>query len=101
MSKSTLLSAPATAKKTRAVLQRRAIQGGGVKQEEEQAPPLVHDVLRASGAPLDADTREWIEPLFGCDFSQVRVHADQHAADSARQVGALAYTVGKHVVFGA
>ncbi len=37
----------------------------------------------------------------GYDFSQVRVHADSKAADSARAVGALAYTVGRDVVFGA
>jgi len=37
----------------------------------------------------------------GYDFSQVRVHFDSHAAESARAVGALAYTVGSDVVFGA
>jgi hypothetical protein len=36
---------------------------------------------------------------FGYDFSQVRVHADPRAAESARAVHALAYTVGRHVVF--
>jgi hypothetical protein len=34
------------------------------------------------------------------DFSQVRVHVGPQAAESARQVSALAYTVGSHVVFG-
>jgi hypothetical protein len=37
----------------------------------------------------------------GYDFSGVRVHTDERAAESARTVGALAYTVGHHVVFGA
>jgi len=37
----------------------------------------------------------------GHDFSRVRVHADAGAAESARAVSALAYTVGPHVVFGA
>jgi hypothetical protein len=41
-----------------------------------------------------------MEPRFGHDFSGVRVHADSQAADSARAVGALAYTVGHQVVFG-
>lgn len=34
------------------------------------------------------------------DFSNVRVHTDDKAEASARAVGALAYTVGRHVVFG-
>jgi hypothetical protein len=41
-----------------------------------------------------------MEPHFGHDFSHVRVHADAGAAESARSVDALAYTVGRHVVFG-
>lgn len=35
------------------------------------------------------------------DFGGVRVHTDSRAAESARAVGARAYTVGNHVVFGA
>jgi len=38
-------------------------------------PPIVHDVLSSSGQPLDAGTRKFMEPRFGHDFSQVRVHA--------------------------
>jgi peptidoglycan hydrolase-like protein with peptidoglycan-binding domain len=34
------------------------------------------------------------------DFSQVRVHADARAAQSAQAVGALAYTLGRDIVFG-
>lgn len=35
------------------------------------------------------------------DFGAVRVHTDSRAAESARAVGARAYTVGSHIVFGA
>jgi hypothetical protein len=42
-----------------------------------------------------------MESRFGRDFSKVRVHADLKAAESARAVNALAYTVGRDVVFGA
>ena len=42
-----------------------------------------------------------MEPRFGHDFSQVRVHRDAQAAASARAVNALAYTVGRNLVFGA
>jgi hypothetical protein len=41
-----------------------------------------------------------MEPRFGHDFSQVRVHADTKAAESAEVVKAKAYTVGRHVVIG-
>jgi outer membrane protein OmpA-like peptidoglycan-associated protein len=63
-------------------------------------PPIVHDVLNSSGQPLDAGTRAFMEPRFGHDFSGVRVYTDARAAESARSVNALAYTVGRNVVFG-
>jgi hypothetical protein len=40
-----------------------------------------------------------MERRFQHDFSRVRVHADARAAESARAVGAAAYTVGEHVAF--
>lgn len=42
-----------------------------------------------------------MEGRFGHDFSDVRVHTGERAAASAESVGALAYTVGRNVVFGA
>ncbi|HME31295.1 MAG TPA: DUF4157 domain-containing protein [Terriglobales bacterium] len=77
-------------------LQRRATGSGA-----ETAPSIVQDVLRSPGQPLDASTRSFFEPRFGSDFSKVRVHTDAEAADSARVVSALAYTVGPQIVFGA
>ena len=64
-------------------------------------PPIVHDVLRSNGQPLDGSTRNLMESRFGRDFSRVRLHTDERAAESARSVDALAYTVGQNVVFGA
>jgi outer membrane protein OmpA-like peptidoglycan-associated protein len=64
-------------------------------------PPIVREVLNASGQPLDTETRAFMEPRFGQDFSSVRVHTDGAAAESARAVGARAYTVGRDIVFGA
>ena len=40
-----------------------------------------------------------MEPAFGADFADVRVHTDAAAAESAQGVQALAYTVGNEVVF--
>ncbi|MFY9609525.1 MAG: DUF4157 domain-containing protein [Blastocatellia bacterium] len=66
---------------------------------EMAVPPTVHEALRSLGQPLDTSTRESMESRFGHDFSQVRVHADGKAAESAQAVQALAYTVGSDVVF--
>jgi len=66
-----------------------------------EAPPIVHEVLRSPGRPLDASARAFMEPRFGHDFSHVRVHTGARASDSAVAVHALAYTVRSDVVFGA
>ncbi len=71
------------------------------QSEPTEAPAVVHDVLRSPGQPLGAETRAFMETRFGKDFSQVRVHADARAAESAQAVNAVAYTVGRDVVFGA
>ena len=42
-----------------------------------------------------------MEPQFRHDFSHVRIHADAAAAESALAVNALAYTVGRDIVFAA
>lgn len=129
-------------------LQRAAVSEAPVRE----VPPIVHEVLRSTGKPLDMQTRAFMEPRFGrdfsgvpvngmgsstmqsqlavgkpddnfeveadviaehitrmtapkagrrYDFSGVRVHTDTQAAESARSVNALAYTVGSDVVFGA
>lgn len=65
------------------------------------APPAVHDALASPGRPLDSSTRAFMEGRFGHDFGRVRVHTDARAAESARAVDALAYTVGADIVFGA
>ena len=65
-----------------------------------EIPPIVHEVMRSPGRPLDVATRAFMEPRFERDFSQVRLHTGAKAAESARAVNALAYTMGQNVVFG-
>lgn len=65
------------------------------------APPSVREALRSPGRPLDAGPRAFMESRFENDFSGVRIHTDAKAAESAREVDARAYTVGRDVVFGA
>jgi hypothetical protein len=84
-------------KKREDQLQRKAASQTG----PELAPPVVYDVLRSPGRPLDPGVRSRMEAGFGYDFRHVRVHSDSQAAESARAVNARAYTVGSDVVFGA
>ncbi len=89
------ISPPATNPTPSVVLQRSSLGPESVSQ----VPPIVHDVLNAPGQPLDTSTRAFMEPRFRHDFSGVRVHTDQRAAESARSVNAAAYTVGQNIVF--
>ena len=68
--------------------------------EQTAVLPIVHEVLRSPGQPLDPAMRAFMEPRFGHDFARVRVHTDAKAAEAAQAVSALAYTVGRHVVLG-
>lgn len=80
-------------------LQRSAISRHLGKGQNNAVPPIVHEVLKLPGQPLDAQSRAFMAPRFGHDFSQVRIHTDARAGASAHSVGAHAYTVGSHVVF--
>jgi outer membrane protein OmpA-like peptidoglycan-associated protein len=63
------------------------------------APQSVKKVLNSPGRPLPASDRAFFEPRLGVDLSSVRIHDDSRAADSARSIGAHAYTLGSHVAF--
>jgi hypothetical protein len=64
-----------------------------------EAPAIVRDVLRSPGQPLEASARAFLEPRFGYDFSDVRVHDDARTGSSARALGAHAYAAGSHIAF--
>ena len=56
--------------------------------------------VQSGGRPLPESARNYFEPRFGYDFSQVRVHTDAGAAKSAQTVNAQAYTLGRDIIFG-
>ncbi|MUL34944.1 eCIS core domain-containing protein [Gloeocapsopsis dulcis] len=144
----------AKCQKKRSPLQRRSSN----RAEISEVPPIVHEVLRSPGQPLDSETRTFMESRFNhdfsyvkiqtvepsvtqqgirvgtvgdryeqeadrvaeqvmrsptlgltskpashsqYDFSQVQIHADAKAANSARAINAQAYTLNQHLVFGA
>ncbi|WP_166391422.1 eCIS core domain-containing protein [Candidatus Nitrosotalea sp. TS] len=54
---------------------------------------------RGGGSNLDGGAREFLEPRFESDFSDVRVHTDSNAAKLSREVAAKAFTVGRDIYF--
>ncbi|MYQ75753.1 MULTISPECIES: DUF4157 domain-containing protein [unclassified Streptomyces] len=81
------------------VIQRARAAAPEQAEEAEPRSP-VHDVISSGGGtPLDTDTRADLEHRMGADFSDVRIHNDSAAHESAKGVGAHAYTVGNNVVF--
>ncbi|MBN1203483.1 MAG: DUF4157 domain-containing protein [Myxococcaceae bacterium] len=52
-----------------------------------------------SGQPLETATQAFFERRFSHDFSKVRVHTDERAHTSALLVDAVAYTVGRDILF--
>jgi hypothetical protein len=63
--------------------------------------PVVLEALSSPAQPLDTTTRAFMERRFARNFGRVRIHANAKAAESASAVNALAYTVGRNVVFAA
>jgi hypothetical protein len=56
--------------------------------------------LNNSGQPLPENIRNFYEPKFGHDLSNVKIHTDGNAENSAQSINALAYTTGNDIVFG-
>jgi hypothetical protein len=73
----------------------------GPAQMHASVPAVVREILLTPGAPLAATPRHRFETAFGQDFSQIRVHTGPRAAQAAEAVNARAFTVGRHLVFGA
>jgi len=53
------------------------------------------------GKPLAEPEKAFFGSRLRHDFSNVRVHSDARAAESARAINAVAYTVGQNIVFNA
>lgn len=72
-----------------------------VKPLERNMSGPAPDSFPGRGAPLPAPVRGLFERQFQYSFGDVRVHDGPDAAESARGLGARAYTWGREVVFGA
>jgi hypothetical protein len=54
---------------------------------------------RGGGSPLPDQTRDFMEPRFGADFSGVRVHTDGESVQMNRELQAQAFTHGQDMYF--
>ena len=76
------------------------------RSPEAPSEPVGEDVdaaVRAlgSGQPLTPSVRAFMEPRFGTDFGDVRVHTSSAANQVSRALDAEAFTYGKDIYFGA
>jgi Domain of unknown function (DUF4157)/Bacterial toxin 4 len=59
-----------------------------------------HVLAKSQGEPLPRDIGAEMSRQIGADLAHVRIHSGPEASTSAAALGANAYTVGTHVVFG-
>jgi hypothetical protein len=64
---------------------------------------LINEIMsnKGSGQTLDDNTRSYIEPKFGYDFSHVRVHTDSYAVRKSNELNAEAFAIGRDIFFNA
>lgn len=65
------------------------------------AQPVIQSLGTSNGHPLEYSLGARFGAQLHDNFSDVRIHADEHAAQMANAVDAKAFTVGKDIVFGA
>ncbi|QLE53309.1 DUF4157 domain-containing protein (plasmid) [Nostoc sp. C057] len=82
---------------TKLSLQR--VTDGSVQSENNIESQL--NSSKGRGSPLSAEVREFMEPRFGSNFNNVRVHTDPNAVQMSQSLGAQAFTHGSDVYFGA
>ena len=71
-------------------------------EEEALAGKSTENYLHtlSGGTPLGDSDRSFFESRMGQDFSGVRVHTDNNASESAKDINARAYTRSSDIVFG-
>jgi len=63
-------------------------------------PEFVGDAIASNGKALDQETRQHMGSKFEYDFSNIRVHSNEQARESAQKINAKAYTLGNNIVMG-
>ena len=73
-------------------------KGSGVPSVQADTQSSIRNKT-TGGQPLSADVRSHMEPRFGADFSNVRIHSDAEAASLSNRLSARAFTYQNHVFF--
>lgn len=79
---------------------RRATVGDRVQPSGENLESRLHN-SKGGGSPLPEETRSFMEPRFGADFSNVRVHTDSESVQMNQDLQAQAFTHQQDIYFGA
>lgn len=82
-----------------ATVQRKAMANVTSAASDSSSFAMQLRQARRGGRPLEAKLRLPMEKGFGVDFSHVRLHTDDRAAQVAQRLNARAFTVGSEVFF--
>jgi len=83
--------------------------GPDIRRSPDSAQPVAPqpnletrlNASRSGGSPLPKEVRQFMEPRFGFNFSQVKVHTDTNAVQLNRDLGAQAFAHGNHIYYSA
>lgn len=78
----------------------RHADSGSVPSGLARGVELARRVVSRAGDPLPSSVAGSMGRTMGVDLTGTRVHTDALAGESAASLGATAYTVGDHIVFG-
>jgi len=83
-------------------MEEETVQGKGTVQREGLSDSLSSQIqgIKSGGQPMPKASRDFFEPRFGADFSNVKIHNDSTAHETSAAINAKAYTLGNHVAFG-
>jgi hypothetical protein len=82
-------------------VQRKKIQRKGNAETATVPTPVEQSITssKGKGDPLPGKVQHSMGSAMGADFSDVRIHADQKAADMSKALDAQAFTHGKDIYF--
>jgi hypothetical protein len=76
-----------------------------IQRDGAGVPPVTDDMenqinsAKGGGQPIPEDTRNFLEPRFGQDFSNVRIHTGAEADNLNNSLQAKAFTTGSDIFF--
>ena len=69
------------------------------ESNNKQVSPTQAQQAQSGGQPIPQPLKHSLETEFGTDFSDIRIHTGQNAAQLTKMVNAEAFTIGQHIFF--